>query len=55
MKKGFKSGLPIKKTCGNCSNVYGLRKEKGINVVYGFSNVSSIKWINCLIIFIYLY
>jgi len=34
------------------------KKRKGINVVYGFSNVFSVKWINCLIIFIsfiYLY
>jgi len=31
------------------------KEKKRDNVVYGFSNVSSIKWINCLIIFIYLY
>jgi hypothetical protein len=63
-KVGLKKwvGLPIKKTCGNSTrennNKKKNKKRKGISVVYGFSNVFPVKWINCLIIFssfIYLY
>ena len=50
-KEGLKVGLPIKKTCGNSTREKKNKKRKGINVVYGFSNVFSVKWINCLIIF----
>jgi len=62
-----KGGLPnlkrrafgVKETCGNCTREEKKnKKRKGIYVVYGFSHVFSIKWIDYLIIFgsfIYLY